>query len=97
VCRSCLCSVLLCLRGLYDCWVLLPCRTFLVDKLEFRKVRDTVAVHVPCSSKKMGIEESFTKLAGRSPGTWYPLLQGNAYHSTSKGNLITLAKAAQLF
>lgn len=39
-------------------------RTFLVDKLEFKKVRDSVAVHVPCSSKKMGIEDSFVKLAG---------------------------------
>jgi D-lactate dehydrogenase len=27
------------------------------------QVRDTVAVHVPCTSKKMGIEESFMKLA----------------------------------
>ena len=36
----------------------------MVDKLEFSKVRDVVAVHVPCSSKKMGIEESFGKLAG---------------------------------
>ncbi|KXZ46746.1 hypothetical protein GPECTOR_41g711 [Gonium pectorale] len=39
-------------------------RHFLVDKLEWKKVRDTVAIHVPCSSKKMGIEESFSKLAG---------------------------------
>jgi len=39
-------------------------RHFLVDKLEFKKVRDTVAVHVPCSSKKMGIEEAFVQLAG---------------------------------
>ncbi|KAL6754380.1 glycolate dehydrogenase [Haematococcus lacustris] len=39
-------------------------RHFLVDKLEWRKVRDSVAIHVPCSSKKMGIEESFAKLAG---------------------------------
>lgn len=39
-------------------------RHFLVDKLEFNKVRDTVAVHVPCSSKKMGIDESFATLAG---------------------------------
>lgn len=38
-------------------------RTFLLDKLEFKKVRDSVAVHVPCSSKKMGIEESFGKVA----------------------------------
>jgi hypothetical protein len=28
------------------------------------QVRDSVAIHVPCSSKKMGIEESFAKLAG---------------------------------
>jgi D-lactate dehydrogenase len=27
-------------------------------------VRDTVAIHVPCSSKKMGIEDSFAKIAG---------------------------------
>jgi D-lactate dehydrogenase len=28
------------------------------------QVRDSVAIHVPCSSKKMGIEDSFAKLAG---------------------------------
>lgn len=39
-------------------------RHFLLDKLDFLPVRDTVAVHVPCSSKKMGIEDSFVKLAG---------------------------------
>lgn len=39
-------------------------RHFLLDKLEFSKVKDSVAVHVPCSSKKMGIEESFMKVAG---------------------------------
>lgn len=39
-------------------------RHFLLDKLEFTPVRDTVAVHVPCSSKKMGIEDAFLKLAG---------------------------------
>ena len=38
-------------------------RHFLLDKLEFNKVRDSVAIHVPCSSKKMGIEESFMKVA----------------------------------
>jgi hypothetical protein len=37
-------------------------RHFLLDKLEFSKVRDSVAVHIPCSSKKMGIEESFMKV-----------------------------------
>ena len=36
----------------------------LVDKLEFSQVREKVAVHVPCSSKKMGLEGSFMKLAG---------------------------------
>ncbi|KAF8056389.1 glcD [Scenedesmus sp. PABB004] len=39
-------------------------RHFLVDKLEFTKVRESVAIHVPCSSKKMGIEDAFAKLAG---------------------------------
>lgn len=39
-------------------------RHFLMDKLEFKKVRETVAIHVPCSSKKMGIADSFSKLAG---------------------------------
>lgn len=38
-------------------------RRFLLDKLEFTKVKDTVAIHVPCSSKKMGIEDSFMKVA----------------------------------
>ncbi|KAF6262291.1 FAD linked oxidase [Scenedesmus sp. NREL 46B-D3] len=49
-------------------------RHFLVDKLEFSKVRQAAlqaaacarhrAIHVPCSSKKMGIEDSFIKIAG---------------------------------
>ncbi|KAI3429690.1 hypothetical protein D9Q98_005775 [Chlorella vulgaris] len=38
-------------------------RHFLLDKLEFSRVRENVAVHIPCSSKKMGIEESFMKVA----------------------------------
>lgn len=37
-------------------------RHFLLDKLEFSRVRDSVAVHIPCSSKKMGIEETFMKV-----------------------------------
>ena len=40
-------------------------KLFMMDKLEFKKVRDTIAVHVPCSSKKMGIERSFLELAGK--------------------------------
>eukprot|EP00976_Prorocentrum_cordatum_P045433 917365-Prorocentrum_minimum.AAC.1 len=35
----------------------------LVDKLEWSKGKKSVAVHVPCSSKKMGIENAFLKLA----------------------------------
>ena len=37
----------------------------LMDKLEWTKVRDNVAVHVPCSSKKMGIEAAFNAVAGK--------------------------------
>ena len=38
-------------------------RHFLADRLEWRAVRDTVAVHVPCSSKKMsGLDDSFMKV-----------------------------------
>jgi len=37
----------------------------LADKLDWRPVRDKVAVHVPCSSKKMGLEASFMSLAQR--------------------------------
>ena len=35
----------------------------LMDKLEWSQVRDNVAVHVPCSSKKMGIEAAFNAVA----------------------------------
>jgi len=38
-------------------------RYFLMDKLEWEAKKEKVAVHVPCSSKKMGIEESFMKVA----------------------------------
>ena len=36
----------------------------LVDKLEWNQVRDHVAIHVPCSSKKLGVENTFAKIAG---------------------------------
>lgn len=60
---------------LLSCPVYCPCRFslyepvefirhFLLDKLEFQRVRDSVAVHVPCSSKKMGVEEAFMKVGG---------------------------------
>ena len=38
-------------------------RHFLLDKLDWTKVRDSVAVHVPCSSKKMGLADAFTQVA----------------------------------
>ncbi|CAG9465318.1 unnamed protein product [Pedinophyceae sp. YPF-701] len=37
--------------------------TFLVDKLEWTKKKDSIAIHVPCSSKKMGIEKTFMSVA----------------------------------
>lgn len=39
--------------------------TFLMDKLEFEPARKSVAVHVPCSSKKMGLEDTFMKVASK--------------------------------
>lgn len=39
-------------------------RTHLKDKLEWSQVRDSVAIHVPCSSKKMGITNAFSEIAG---------------------------------
>lgn len=37
----------------------------LMDKLEWTKVKDNVAIHVPCSSKKMGIEAAFNNVASK--------------------------------
>jgi D-lactate dehydrogenase len=45
---------------------------FLVDRLEWQQVKDTVAVHVPCSSKKMGIDAAFMNLAQRCARTVQP-------------------------
>ena len=39
-------------------------KTHLKDKLEWSQVRDNVAIHVPCSSKKMGVTEAFAEVAG---------------------------------
>ena len=41
-------------------------RHFLEDRLDFEPVRDRVAVHVPCSSKKMGATSDVERLAGRA-------------------------------
>lgn len=41
-------------------------RHFLEDKLDFEPVREKVAVHVPCSSKKMGATSDVERLAGRA-------------------------------
>lgn len=37
----------------------------LMDKLAFNPLAEPVAVHVPCSSKKMGLESSFMAVAGK--------------------------------
>ena len=57
-------------------WCLLPCRFSLyepvefirhhmMDKLDWTTVRESVAIHVPCSSKKMGIEAAFATVAAK--------------------------------
>jgi len=37
----------------------------MMDKLEFTQQKKSVAIHVPCSSKKMGIESQFMALASK--------------------------------
>jgi D-lactate dehydrogenase len=37
--------------------------TYLVDKLEFNKIPQTIAIHTVCSAKKMGLEAEFRRLA----------------------------------
>lgn len=59
-----------------DLWCLLPCsfslyepvefiRHHMMDKLDWTTVRESVAIHVPCSSKKMGIEAAFATVAAK--------------------------------
>lgn len=53
-------------RQQHSCWPLLrisPHTPHSTHVAAFLQVRDSVAIHVPCSSKKMGIEDSFAKLA----------------------------------
>ena len=38
--------------------------SFLLDALEFTKIPKTIAVHVPCSSIKLGLREKFLAVAG---------------------------------
>jgi D-lactate dehydrogenase len=38
--------------------------SFLLDALEFTKIPETIAVHVPCSSIKLGLREKFLAVAG---------------------------------
>jgi D-lactate dehydrogenase len=47
-------------------------RHFLEPRLDFTPVRDTVAVHVPCSSKKMGATAEIERLAARAAHTVVP-------------------------
>lgn len=41
---------------------------FLTDRLEFRQVPETVAIHTVCSAKKMGLEAEFQRLAEMCAG-----------------------------
>ena len=38
---------------------------FLRERLNFEPVREDIAVHVPCSSKKMKVEDAFVSVAER--------------------------------
>jgi len=38
--------------------------SFLLDALEFTKIPETIAVHVTCSSIKLGLREKFLAVAG---------------------------------
>ena len=37
--------------------------TFLMEKLNFKKLKDPVAIHITCSSRKMGLEAKFRAVA----------------------------------
>ncbi|KAJ8610347.1 hypothetical protein CTAYLR_003870 [Chrysophaeum taylorii] len=39
--------------------------TFIADKLDFEKTKDVVAIHVPCSAKKMKLESQFQALVSQ--------------------------------
>merc|ERR1711977_621938 len=41
-----------------------PCTQTMKNRLQFNKVKEDVTIHIPCSSKKMGVESNFKKLAG---------------------------------
>ena len=38
-------------------------RSYLKDRLSFRKLSDTVTIHIPCSSRKLGLDASMRELA----------------------------------
>lgn len=38
---------------------------FLIDKLDFKPLKETIALHVTCSTKRMGAEQAIVKLASR--------------------------------
>jgi hypothetical protein len=42
---------------------------YLVDALEWTPTAETVAVHVPCSSKKLGLSPAFHRLASKARGS----------------------------
>ena len=46
--------------------------TFLGNRLDFEKKKESVAVHVPCSSKKMKLEAQFQALVGKCADGVHP-------------------------
>jgi D-lactate dehydrogenase len=46
--------------------------TFLGNRLDFEKKKDSVAIHVPCSSKKMKLEAQFQALVGKCADEVHP-------------------------
>jgi D-lactate dehydrogenase len=46
--------------------------TFLGNRLDFEKKKESVAIHVPCSSKKMKLEAQFAALVGKCADEVHP-------------------------
>ena len=46
--------------------------TFLGNRLDFEKKKESVAIHVPCSSKKMKLEAQFQALVGKCADEVHP-------------------------
>eukprot|EP00894_Picocystis_sp_ML_P002430 jgi/Pico_ML_1/52947/g3580.t1 len=69
---------------------------FLVDKLDFAKKKQSVTIHVPCSSKKMGMESQMMYIASKCAEQHLEVPQGcKDGYSTSRTCLNEWMPAAQ--